>query len=106
MRCENEGSVVGNKQCPNDATHRVLIRREDGLYESFLCGGCFVGFREEMKAIGLDPTNEGSHSSGPVTSFEGLEIQGETDVLLYIRVPKKRWQAFQEWERTAKDRSR
>jgi hypothetical protein len=52
------------------------------------------------------PTKGTADSSGPVTSFEGLEIQGETDVLLYIRVPKKRWQAFQEWERTAKDRSR
>jgi hypothetical protein len=62
--------------------------------------------RSEWDASAADarstpPTSEAADSSGPVTSFEGLEIQGETDVLLYIRVPKKRWQAFQEWERTA-----
>lgn len=58
MRCENEGSVVGNKQCPNDASHRVLIHRPDGDYESFLCGQCFAGFRAEMVEAGLDPINE------------------------------------------------
>lgn len=58
MRCENEGSVVGNKQCPSEATHRVLIHRPDGDYESFLCEPCFTGFRAEMIASGLNLTNE------------------------------------------------
>lgn len=57
-RCENEGSSVGNAQCPNDATHRVKIRHGDDDYETFLCSTCFAGFREEMIKSGLAPRNE------------------------------------------------
>ena len=63
-QCENEGSVVGNKRCPNDSTHRVQIRQGDDDYESFLCGACFVGFREEMIKSGLRPTNEAGQAPG------------------------------------------
>lgn len=56
--CENEGTSVGGKPCPNAATHRVTFWEGQDEYESFLCGECFVGFREEMIKIGLRPRNE------------------------------------------------
>lgn len=58
QQCENEGSIVGNKQCPNESTHRVQLRHNGEDYETFLCTTCFVGFREEMLEAGLAPTNE------------------------------------------------
>ncbi len=57
-QCENEGSVVGNKRCASAATHRVVIHEGEDDYESFLCGPCFAGFREEMIQSGNRPLNE------------------------------------------------
>lgn len=57
-QCENMGSIVGNKQCPNESTHRIVLTDGGDDYESFLCPTCFTGFREEMVKQGLRPKNE------------------------------------------------
>lgn len=57
-QCENEGGIVGNKPCANEATHRIVLTDGADDYESFLCPACFTGFREEMIKQGLRPKNE------------------------------------------------
>lgn len=62
--CENEGTSVGGKPCPNEATHRALLRHDGDDYETFLCPTCFAGFREEMIANGLHPKNDATLRQG------------------------------------------
>lgn len=64
VKCENEGSVVGNKPCPNEATHRVQITYDADDYETHLCPSCFAGFRAEMIESGHKPKNEALPTGG------------------------------------------